>query len=194
MDGAPISRNIYPAISTVTVPAENASPLPPSPTLPPSAHHRNQNDNTAGAVTSPTSVDINDTVVLNVGGCKHETLRQTLQKCQGSLLSDLNELSPYYRTDKDEYFFDRPPNIFGAILNYYRTGELHIPTEVCRSVSHFTGSVSAFPSKLDKLLLNSVQFSTEMSAMHARWYTPNAVVEWLPQYFCQDHGVRSVAR
>ena len=136
MDGSPKSRNIYPTISTVTLPG-TASPLPSSPTLPPSAQHRNQNDNTAGAVTNPASVDINDTVVINVGGCKHETLRQTLQKCQGSRLSNLNELSPHYRKDKDEYFFDRHPNIFGTVLNYYRTGELHIPEDVCRLVSHW---------------------------------------------------------
>jgi potassium voltage-gated channel Shaw-related subfamily C protein 1 len=30
-----------------------------------------------------------------------------------------------------EYFFDRDPNSFMAILNYFRTGHLHTPQNTC---------------------------------------------------------------
>ena len=36
-----------------------------------------------------------------------------------------------YDADTKEYFFDRHPAVFNMILNYYRTGKLHCPTDVC---------------------------------------------------------------
>ena len=39
--------------------------------------------------------------------------------------------SPEYNTEKKEYFFDRHPGVFAHIVNYYRTGKLHCPMDVC---------------------------------------------------------------
>lgn len=46
-------------------------------------------------------------------------------------LSDPVFLAKYYRTEQNDYFFDRDPEIFHCILNYFRSGELHLPTSVC---------------------------------------------------------------
>ena len=39
--------------------------------------------------------------------------------------------SPEYSAEKKEYFFDRHPGVFAHIVNYYRTGKLHCPMDVC---------------------------------------------------------------
>ena len=38
----------------------------------------------------------------------------------------------YFRdADTGEFFFDRDPDLFRHILNYYRTGRIHMPRDVC---------------------------------------------------------------
>ncbi|KAJ6223977.1 hypothetical protein RDWZM_002522 [Blomia tropicalis] len=70
-------------------------------------------------------------VILNVGGIRHETYKATLKKIPATRLSRLTEALANYDPVLDEYFFDRHPGVFGQILNYYRTGKLHYPTDVC---------------------------------------------------------------
>lgn len=70
-------------------------------------------------------------LILNVGGIRHETYRTTLKKIPATRLSRLTEALANYDPVMGEYFFDRHPGVFGQILNYYRTGKLHYPTDVC---------------------------------------------------------------
>ena len=74
-------------------------------------------------------------VVINCGGIRHETYWATLKKLPDTRLSWLCSPSSRSTTDYDaekgEYFFDRHPHVFAAILNYYRTGKLHKPSNVC---------------------------------------------------------------
>ncbi|KAM3877131.1 voltage-gated potassium channel KCNC1-like [Diretmus argenteus] len=74
-------------------------------------------------------------VVINVGGFRHQTYRSTLRTLPGTLLSGLAEPDAHGRFDYDskfqEFFFDRHPGVFAHILNYYRTGKLHCPADVC---------------------------------------------------------------
>ena len=70
-------------------------------------------------------------VTLNVGGMKHVTYKHVLKKIPATRLSKLSPVSSNYDPIADEYFFDRHPGVFVHILNYYRTGKLHYPMDVC---------------------------------------------------------------
>ncbi|KAL9951739.1 hypothetical protein ACROYT_G044463 [Oculina patagonica] len=72
-----------------------------------------------------------DRIVINVGGKRHETYASTLQTIPDTRLAWLAGSSIKGDNLKQEYFFDRNPKIFGIILNYYRTGQLHAPRDFC---------------------------------------------------------------
>ncbi|CAO1398921.1 unnamed protein product [Diamesa serratosioi] len=78
-----------------------------------------------------TNMDSENRVVLNVGGIRHETYKATLKKIPATRLSRLTEALANYDPILNEYFFDRHPGVFAQVLNYYRTGKLHYPTDVC---------------------------------------------------------------
>ncbi|CAM2719027.1 unnamed protein product [Rotaria socialis] len=78
------------------------------------------------------STNYNDAhVILNVGGVRFETQRTTLKKLPATRLSKLTPQLSFYDPVLNEYYFDRHPGVFSQILNYYRTGKLHYPTNVC---------------------------------------------------------------
>lgn len=64
-------------------------------------------------------------------GNRYETYKATLKKIPATRLSRLTEALANYDPILNEYFFDRHPIVFAQILNYYRTGKLHYPTDVC---------------------------------------------------------------
>ena len=73
-------------------------------------------------------------VTLNVSGNRFVTLAKTLRRMPGTRLGDLTEFDESYDPDEDEHFFDRNPVIFYGILDFYRTGELHFPHNICARV------------------------------------------------------------
>ncbi|KAI1722985.1 ion transport protein [Ditylenchus destructor] len=77
------------------------------------------------------SSGMDERIVLNVGGIRHETYQATLKKIPATRLSRLTPAQANYDPLLNEYFFDRHPAVFEQILNYYRTGKLHYPTSVC---------------------------------------------------------------
>ncbi|KAM8752668.1 voltage-gated potassium channel KCNC1-like [Rhynchonycteris naso] len=82
---------------------------------------------------------LDDKLILNVGGMRHETYISTVRAFPGTRLYKLTEppapgtpaaQGPPVR----EFFFDRNPELFGYVLGYYRTRQLHCPANVCRDV------------------------------------------------------------
>ncbi|CAL1540895.1 unnamed protein product, partial [Lymnaea stagnalis] len=73
-------------------------------------------------------------ITINIGGVRYETYRSTLKNIPDTRLAwvtNTTASNPDYDPVTGEYFFDRHPGIFNMILNYYRTGKLHAPTDVC---------------------------------------------------------------
>ena len=73
-------------------------------------------------------------IVINVGGVRYETYKTTLKNIPDTRLSWLSNTkanNPDFDAETGEFFFDRHPGVFNMILNYYRTGKLHAPTDVC---------------------------------------------------------------
>ncbi|XP_054633181.1 potassium voltage-gated channel subfamily D member 2-like isoform X1 [Dunckerocampus dactyliophorus] len=71
-------------------------------------------------------------IILNVSGTKFQTWRTTLERYPDTLLGS-TEKDFFFHEESNEYFFDRDPDIFRHILNFYRTGKLHYPRQECIS-------------------------------------------------------------
>ncbi|CAF0943812.1 unnamed protein product [Brachionus calyciflorus] len=98
---------------------------------------------------SNVEVNMDDLIRLNIGGARYVTYMSTLRKIPNSRLSELDKTDDNYDIKNNEYFFDRSPLLFDYILNFYRTGELHVPLSECGSA--FSNAKEAFTRIFDEL-------------------------------------------
>jgi potassium voltage-gated channel Shab-related subfamily B protein 1 len=77
---------------------------------------------------------------LNVGGVKHQVLWENLERLPNSRLAKLKlaksdeEILKFcddFNRERNEFYFDRQADSFISILNFYRTGKLHIIEDIC---------------------------------------------------------------
>ena len=71
-----------------------------------------------------------------------------------------------YNLIENEYFFDRHPRSFNSILNFYRTGKLHINEDMC---------VLAF--QVGQQLGNCPYNSTSLQADLEYWGIDDSILE-----------------
>ncbi|XP_041379300.1 potassium voltage-gated channel protein Shaw-like [Gigantopelta aegis] len=94
--------------------------------------NRTSSNHSSGKVTTPRIK-----VTLAVGGTNFVTEVATLKRHPNTVLASLDKTSQFYDTQTDSYVFDRDPLAFSAILNFYRTSELHLPLGICgRAMRH----------------------------------------------------------
>ena len=78
--------------------------------------------------------------MINVGGIRFYVSWSLLDRLPQTRLGKLRrarntqeilELCDKFNIEDNEYYFDRHPRNFGAIINFYRTGKLHLGEEGC---------------------------------------------------------------
>ena len=81
-------------------------------------------------------METGDRIILNVGGRRFETYRETLQRRPNTRLGQMFAMLSQPRS-AEEYFFDRNPRCFAAILDWYRTKRLLVPEGIPLKVRSF---------------------------------------------------------
>lgn len=68
-------------------------------------------------------------ISVNVGGRRYKVQQSHLIKYPDTLLAKTNYIKHFYDSRKDEFFFDRDPDMFQYVCRFYVTGKIHCPYE-----------------------------------------------------------------
>ena len=79
---------------------------------------------------------INRYIHLNVGGKSFMTTADTLASLPDTRLGRLARGGQVTSQPDVELFFDRNPDVMNSLLDLYRTGEFHVPRNLCGSTVH----------------------------------------------------------
>lgn len=72
-----------------------------------------------------------DLIKINISGQPFVVSRETLERYPGTRLASLSQEDAAYQQDGDFYYFERNPTVFLHVMDLYRSGELHLPKNVC---------------------------------------------------------------
>lgn len=77
----------------------------------------------------------NQRITLNVSGTRFVTTRRTLLKFPNTRLGTLAKIQEQQHTaTKKEFLFDADEDVFREVLRYHRTGEMHVPQNMCQKI------------------------------------------------------------
>lgn len=78
--------------------------------------------------------NFNQKITLNVSGTRFVTTQRTLLRFPNTKLGNMARIQGSKSKSGQQFFFDADEIIFREVLRYHRTGEMHVPSNVCHKM------------------------------------------------------------